>query len=331
MPANRSGGREHPEGRGAAWRGSRAFAKLSGRPGGDVSPPPPGRAAADANVLLDPKKQQSIPMSRREVSPSSAEPVDARPSAAPEPARARRAGSARRKSSGGRKGAGERRGTSAEKRKLILDTAIRVFAEKGYPDTRISDIAKRAEIAYGLVYHYFKNKEEILDTIFFERWGEFIEGVRAIAGDDGPVEDKLLSIAEVILSAQRSRPEWVKILIFEIQRSQRMLDRERMATVGELFETIAGILRQGQARGELRADLDPEVACYIFVGGLDTVVTSRVLALMPTDEVTPEAEGAHSMQLAKTVVELFVRGMAAPSQDGTTGSRATPSPAPATD
>ena len=100
-------------------------------------------------------------MSRREVSPSSAEPVDARPAEATEPERARRAGSARRKSTAGRKARGERRGTSGEKRELILDTAIRVFAEKGYPDTRISDIAKRAEIAYGLVYHYFKNKEEI--------------------------------------------------------------------------------------------------------------------------------------------------------------------------
>lgn len=225
---------------------------------------------------------------------------------------------ARRKPVGGRKSAGEKRGTSAEKRQLILDTAIRVFAEKGYPDTRISDIAKRAEIAYGLVYHYFKNKEEILDTIFFDRWGEFIEGVRAIAGDDGPVEDKLVSIAEVILSAHKSRPEWIKILIFEIQRSHRMLDRERMETVGELFETIAGILREGQARGELRTDLDPEVACYIFVGGLDTVVTSRVLALIPTDEITPETEGAHYVQLAKTVVELFVRGMAAGSPESAT-------------
>lgn len=224
----------------------------------------------------------------------------------------RRAGSARRPAADGKKRAGEKRGTSAEKRQLILDTATRVFAEKGYPDTRISDIAKRAEVAYGLVYHYFKNKEEILDTIFLERWGEFIESVRAIAGDDGPAEDKLLSIALVILSAHKSRPEWVKILIFEIQRSQRMLDRERMDTVGELFETISGILREGQACGELRTDLDPEVACYIFVGGLDTVVTSRVLALMRTDAFTPETEDAHYVQLAKTVVELFVRGMAAP-------------------
>lgn len=58
-----------------------------------------------------------------------------------------------------------------DKRRLIVDAAIKVFAEKGYHGTRISDIAHHAEIAYGLVYHYFKNKEEILDTIFLERWG----------------------------------------------------------------------------------------------------------------------------------------------------------------
>jgi AcrR family transcriptional regulator len=58
-----------------------------------------------------------------------------------------------------------------DKRRLIVDAAIKVFAEKGYHGTRISDIADHAEIAYGLVYHYFKNKEEILDTIFLERWG----------------------------------------------------------------------------------------------------------------------------------------------------------------
>ena len=116
-------------------------------------------------------------------------------------------------------------------------------------------------------------------------------------------------------------------LIFEIQRSQRMLDRDRMAIVGEL-EAIAGILRQGQA-GELRADLDPEVAI------------DRRRPRYGRDEPGARADadrrghargrGGPLMQLAKTVVELFVYGMAAPSRDGATGSRATPSPAPATD
>jgi TetR/AcrR family fatty acid metabolism transcriptional regulator len=196
--------------------------------------------------------------------------------------------------------------SGAEKRRLIIESAITVFAEKGYHETRISDIARHAEIAYGLVYHYFKNKEEILDTIFFERWGGFIRAVGAIAADGRSVEDKLLSIAAVILSAQRRRPEWVKVLIFEIQRTQRFADPERMEVVGRLFRTLADLLREGQARGELRDDLDPDLACYIFIGGLDIVVTGRAMALIEDEG----EEGADYVRIARTVVDLFLNGMA---------------------
>jgi TetR/AcrR family fatty acid metabolism transcriptional regulator len=200
----------------------------------------------------------------------------------------------------------ERGRSGAEKRRLIVETAIKVFAEKGYHGTRISDIAKDAEIAYGLVYHYFKNKEEILDTIFFESWGEFINAVRGIKADGRGVADKLLSVAAVILSAHRTRPEWVKELIFEIQRTQRFADPERIEVVGELFRLIADILRDGQKRGELREDLDPELACYVFIGGLDIVVTSRVLDLIKIEG----DEGAYFVRMARTVVDLFLNGMA---------------------
>ena len=192
-----------------------------------------------------------------------------------------------------------------DKRRLIVDTAIRVFAEKGYHETRISDIAREAQIAYGLVYHYFKNKEEILDTIFLERWGGFIDVVQAIAEDDRSVEEKLLSIATVTLTAYRRNPEWVKILVFEIQRTQRFADPDRVRLVGQLFGLIARILRQGQERGELRDDLDPTLACYIFVGGLDIVVTNRVLNLIRIEG----DEAAHYMKIAQTVVDLFLNGM----------------------
>ena len=205
----------------------------------------------------------------------------------------------------------EKKRTSVEKRQLIVETAIREFADKGYHDTRISDIAKRAEIAYGLVYHYFKNKEEILDTIFLDRWGEFIDAVRAIAGDNRKVEDKLLSLAAVILSASRNRPEWVKVLIFEIQRTQRFADPERVEIVGELFKIIAEMLREGQAKGELRADLDADLACYIFIGGLDIVVTSRVLDLIKVDSGAEGDEGASYVHIARTVVDLFINGASA--------------------
>lgn len=205
-----------------------------------------------------------------------------------------------------------------DKRRLILDSALHVFADKGYDGTRISDIARDAQIAYGLVYHYFKNKEEILDTIFLERWSGFIDEVESVASEPASIEEKLLRIAGIIASAYSERSEWAKVLVFEIQRSQRLADPTRLQHVGRLFRRIAEILRAGQERGELRREIDPDLACYIFVGGLDIVVTSRVLqrAAVAVDQHGPEPgrtvgrdEDAFAGKLARTVVDLFLSGM----------------------
>ena len=57
-----------------------------------------------------------------------------------------------------------------DKRRMILDAAVRVFARQGFHHCRVSDVADEAGVAYGLVYHYFNSKEEILNTLFLERW-----------------------------------------------------------------------------------------------------------------------------------------------------------------
>ncbi len=191
------------------------------------------------------------------------------------------------------------------KRQRILDSAIKVFAEKGYHGTRIADIARDADIAYGLVYHYFESKEEILDAIFVERWGDFFDAVKQIADDERSIEQRLLSIAELILSSYQERSEWVKVLIFEIQRTQRFSNPARMHVVGELFAVIARMLREAQKRGELRPELDSDLACYIFIGGLDIVVTSRVVDLIAVEGDA----GANYAEIARTVVDLFLNGM----------------------
>jgi TetR/AcrR family fatty acid metabolism transcriptional regulator len=202
----------------------------------------------------------------------------------------------------------ERRRDLRDKHVVILDAAIKVFADKGYHGSRVSDIAAEAGIAYGLVYHYFKNKEEILETIFRERWSGFLEAIEAIAAGPGRTEDKLLSLAALILNAYRVRADWVKVLVFEIQRSSRFADPEQVKAVGRLFESVAGILREGQQAGELRADLNPEIACNVFLGGLDIVLTSRVLGVIEI-EGGPEQEKAYYLEVAKTVVDIFLNGL----------------------
>jgi TetR/AcrR family fatty acid metabolism transcriptional regulator len=201
------------------------------------------------------------------------------------------------------------RRSRADKRELILDAAIKVFARHGYHGSRISDIAREAGIAYGLVYHYFRNKEEILGSIFEQRWGGFLEALEGIAAERGSAEDKLVSVAALMLNAYRVRPDWVKVLVIEIQRSARFAEPGQLRAVGQLFAVVGRILRQGQEAGELRADVDPAIACYVFLGALELAITSLVLGLVQVDEV--DEARAHYGKVARTVVDIFLRGIAA--------------------
>jgi TetR/AcrR family fatty acid metabolism transcriptional regulator len=194
-----------------------------------------------------------------------------------------------------------------DKRNRILDAAIHVFARMGYHGARVSDIAREAGIAYGLVYHYFKNKEEILNTIFEERWSGFLDAVEGIADSSTSTEDKLVSTAALVLNAYRLRPEWVKVLVLEIQRSSRFAEPGQLRAVGRLFQLVARVLREGQARGELRAEIDPDVASYVFVGGLEIVITASVLDVLRVDE---GREQEYYQKVARTVVDVFLHGLA---------------------
>jgi AcrR family transcriptional regulator len=198
-------------------------------------------------------------------------------------------------------------GPRGEKRAHILEAATRVFASRGYHGARVSDIAREAGIAYGLVYHYFRNKEEILDTIFAERWGQFLEVVDGIAAGPQPASEKLRQLAALILFAYRRRSDWVKVLVFEIQRTSRFAEPEQIEAVGRLFRGVARIVRMGQESGELRSDLDANLVCLAFIGALETMITSQVMRVMRLPDQTQDDDD----RTVRTVVELFLGGLAA--------------------
>ena len=118
------------------------------------------------------------------------------------------------------------RAGDVDKRRLILDAAIRVFARQGFNQCRVSDVADEAGVAYGLVYHYFDSKEEILNRLFTERWQLMLDAIAEIdARRDVPAREKLYAVASFIIDSYRYEPELMKVIIVEVTRAANTFGR----------------------------------------------------------------------------------------------------------
>ena len=169
-----------------------------------------------------------------------------------------------------------------EKRRAILHAAVRVFAEKGYYGCRIADVARAASVAYGLVYHYFRNKDELLESVFAEQWAILMNAIQAIDEGPGTAADKIAGIYGFVFDVYKTAPAAVRVLILEVTRTTHAL---RAGSTRETFERavqlVADVVRQGRDRGELRADLDPIVAAAAILGALELAVSGMVIGLVP--------------------------------------------------
>jgi TetR/AcrR family fatty acid metabolism transcriptional regulator len=177
-----------------------------------------------------------------------------------------------------------------EKRRQILDAAVRAFARKGYHACRVGEIAEEAGVAYGLVYHYFGSKEEVLETIFRETWTQMLARVREVQEEGGPADEQVRKVTALLLRTWRRDPDLVRVLVTEVTRSPEQL-RQQVDEIGHAYEALESIIAHGQETGEFRDDLDPKVAATVFYGALEEILTGWVLGQLPdTDEDIAKAE-----------------------------------------
>jgi TetR/AcrR family transcriptional regulator, fatty acid metabolism regulator protein len=178
-----------------------------------------------------------------------------------------------------------------DKRRLILEAAVRVFARKGYHTCRVGDIAEEAGVAYGLLYHYFSSKEELLETVFRETWTELLGAIRDVEDSGQPAREQLRQVVAILLRSWRRDPDLVRVLVREIARSPDL--QHRLGELGQAFAAIARIVERGQAEGEFRPELDPRFTSYVVYGALEAILTGWVLEQLPDgDEEVARAERA---------------------------------------
>ncbi len=195
------------------------------------------------------------------------------------------------------------RGRSApDKRRVILDAAVRVFARQGFHACRVSDIADEAKVAYGLVYHYFASKDEVLDTLFLERWNVMLELIREVDAEPQPVREKLQAIASFIVESYRHDPDLMKVIIVEVTRAANSFGQTHIGEIREAYELIAGIVTKAQEEGVFRPDIEARFAAMAFYGAIEQLLTGWIFGLLPQDE--------QSLERAKwLVVETICGGL----------------------
>jgi AcrR family transcriptional regulator len=191
---------------------------------------------------------------------------------------------------------------ATDKRRVILDAAVRVFARQGFHTCRVSDIADEAGVAYGLVYHYFSSKEEILDTLFLERWDVMLEAIAEADATLRSPREKLHAIAAFIIDSYRHDPELMKVIIVEVTRAANTFGLTHLEKIRDAYAVIATIVSRAQADGTFRSEVTPEFAAQAFYGSIEQVLTGWIF--------DSTAVGEDELDAAKTmIVETICRGI----------------------
>ena len=173
---------------------------------------------------------------------------------------------------------------AAEKRRLILDAAVRVFARQGFHTCRVSDIAEEAGVAYGLVYHYFQSKDQILDTLFTERWSVLLQVIADTDAEDLPAREKLRAIAAFIIDSYSHDPDLMKVIIVEVTRAANTFGATHLPEIRKAYHGIAEIVGAAQDDGSFRDTVTPQFAAMAFYGALEQVLTGWIFGLLEEGE-----------------------------------------------
>jgi TetR/AcrR family fatty acid metabolism transcriptional regulator len=189
---------------------------------------------------------------------------------------------------------------TADKGRRILEAAVGVFARKGYFAARVSDIAKKAGVADGTIYLYYRNKEDILVRLFDEVMSEHVEKAKEAVRALPSAPERLLAIAERHLTVLGENRDLAAVFQVELRQSIRFMERFTGSWLRDYFALLDEVMEKGQRDGSLRPDINRKLAAEMLFGALDETVTSWLLSRKryPLEE------------RAAPVVDLFLRGAA---------------------
>jgi TetR/AcrR family fatty acid metabolism transcriptional regulator len=190
--------------------------------------------------------------------------------------------------------------TKLDKRTRILRSAVKVFAQKGFYHAKVSEIAKRADVADGTIYLYFKNKDEILISIFEEELGKFISEVQCELDAEMAIVSKIEKYIHAHLRFVKKNPKLAQVFQLELRQSNRFIKEYTGSKLKEYLNLVGNLIQDGQRQGVLRSDIHPGLAKRALFGALDEIATHWVLL----------KNGRYDLEeSANQIADIFIGGL----------------------
>jgi TetR/AcrR family transcriptional regulator, fatty acid metabolism regulator protein len=188
-----------------------------------------------------------------------------------------------------------------DKPQHIIEAAVRVFARKGYFNSRVSDIAREAGIAAGTIYLYFKTKEDILITLFREKMSGFVASLRRAIAEEPDPTAKVRRLVHLHFEMLEGDPDLAEVVQVELRQGQKFFRGASSQEIAAYFALIGSVLEEGVGQGHFQSDLPVKVATKMLFGAMDQMATSWVLG----------KRGYRLVDTAPAVADLFLQGVAA--------------------
>ena len=174
----------------------------------------------------------------------------------------------------------------------IIEAAVKVIAKNGYHGSQVSKIAKEAGVADGTIYLYFKNKEDVLVSVFKEKMGQFIEQIAKATAAQPDAEQKLKVLIDMHFSQLEQNPDMAIVTQLELRQSDLSLRMQINNVLKAYLNVIDKVIAEGIEEKRFRDDINPTLIRQMIFGTLDEVVTSWVMNDRKYD-LTSQAEAVH--------------------------------------
>jgi AcrR family transcriptional regulator len=191
---------------------------------------------------------------------------------------------------------------TTDRRRELLDAAVRVFARKGFHASRVGDIAEEAGVAHGLLYHYFRSKDEVLEEIFRETWEALQADTERVGSASVPLREQLRRFARIYLGSWLVTPDLVHLLVREVARAPEV--GERVVQIRGTLAALEQMIEAARDRGEVRDGCNATFATWAVYGACEEILTGWVLGQLPGDEEDVE-------RAVTAVVDVAWTGLAA--------------------